>query len=190
MPQLRVEAYDLGIPTPLSSELDLTVYVKNVDDFKPIFTVKSFQAEFTGTNIKTWPLYNEIIASFTEKNYIYSENQRIGKEKIQLPSTIDGDDDDDEDESERKEVCYFLLSNETSKEEELFFVHPTDHTLYTRKELDREQQENYQVYIFATDNCFFQEQESHKRTLAWAMKESEKSILKVDLKIADVNDNR
>lgn len=38
--QLRVEAYDLGLPTPLSSEIDLTIYVQNVDNYKPRFPFK------------------------------------------------------------------------------------------------------------------------------------------------------
>ncbi|XP_022120263.2 cadherin-23 [Pieris rapae] len=38
--QLRIEAYDLGLPTPLSSEIDLTIYVQNVDNYKPRFPYK------------------------------------------------------------------------------------------------------------------------------------------------------
>jgi cadherin 23 len=44
---LRVEAYDLGIPTPLQSDLDLTIYVKNVNDHEPQFMVDDFHANFT-----------------------------------------------------------------------------------------------------------------------------------------------
>lgn len=46
--QLRVEAYDLGIPTPLSSDLDLNVYVRNVDDHQPQFLIDDFVINFTG----------------------------------------------------------------------------------------------------------------------------------------------
>jgi cadherin 23 len=45
---LRIEAYDLGLPTPLSSELDLTILVKNVDDFKPVFMQHEFITQLTG----------------------------------------------------------------------------------------------------------------------------------------------
>lgn len=45
---LRVEAYDLGVPTPLSSDLELVIYVKNVNDFQPQFTVDSSRVNFTG----------------------------------------------------------------------------------------------------------------------------------------------
>lgn len=46
--ELRVEAHDLGVPTPLSSDLDLTIYVKNVNDFQPQFLVNEYQVNFTG----------------------------------------------------------------------------------------------------------------------------------------------
>ena len=45
--ELRVQAYDLGEPTSLSTDLDLTVLVANVDDFEPEFTQDIFQVVFT-----------------------------------------------------------------------------------------------------------------------------------------------
>ena len=45
--ELRVQAYDLGEPTSLSTDLDLTVLVTNVDDFEPEFTQDVFQVVFT-----------------------------------------------------------------------------------------------------------------------------------------------
>lgn len=36
--QVRVEAYDLGQPTSLSTDLDLTIFIVNVDDNAPEFT--------------------------------------------------------------------------------------------------------------------------------------------------------
>lgn len=45
---LRIEAYDLGIPTALSSDLELVIYVKNVNDFQPQFMVDVFRVNFTG----------------------------------------------------------------------------------------------------------------------------------------------
>ena len=47
MYEIRVEAYDLGIPTPLMSDLDLTIYVRNVNDHAPQFTTDVFVANFT-----------------------------------------------------------------------------------------------------------------------------------------------
>ncbi|KAJ2950157.1 hypothetical protein O0L34_g11512 [Tuta absoluta] len=45
--QLRIEAYDLGLPTPLSSDLDLTIYVQNVDSYRPRFPDKHFRLNMT-----------------------------------------------------------------------------------------------------------------------------------------------
>ncbi|KAI5639889.1 cadherin domain-containing protein [Phthorimaea operculella] len=45
--QLRIEAYDLGLPTPLSSDLDLTIYVQNVDSYRPRFPDKHFRINMT-----------------------------------------------------------------------------------------------------------------------------------------------
>lgn len=47
--ELRVEAHDLGVPTPLSSDLDLTIYVKNINDYQPQFLVDEFHVNFTGS---------------------------------------------------------------------------------------------------------------------------------------------
>lgn len=46
--QIRIEAYDLGIPTALSSDLDLTVYVSNLNDYQPQFLMDEFKINFTG----------------------------------------------------------------------------------------------------------------------------------------------
>ena len=46
--QIRVEAYDQGLPTPLSSDLDLTIYVRNINDFRPQFKQDIFSVNFTG----------------------------------------------------------------------------------------------------------------------------------------------
>lgn len=45
--ELRVQAYDLGEPTSLSTDLDLTILVTNVDDYEPEFTQDVFQVVFT-----------------------------------------------------------------------------------------------------------------------------------------------
>lgn len=49
--QIRVEAYDLGVPTPLSSDLDLTVYVRNVNDYQPQFLKDEININFTGKTV-------------------------------------------------------------------------------------------------------------------------------------------
>lgn len=47
----------MGIPTPLSSELDLTILVKNIDDYKPAFMQSEFKTEFTGKEIGQFVLF-------------------------------------------------------------------------------------------------------------------------------------
>jgi hypothetical protein len=46
-----VEAYDLGVPTPLSSDLDLTIYVRNVNDYQPQFLKDEESINFTGKTV-------------------------------------------------------------------------------------------------------------------------------------------
>lgn len=81
--QIRVEAYDLGIPTPLSSDLDLIIYVRNINDFEPQFSVSIFNINFT-------------------------EEQPPGSEMVLLPETFDNDDVDDL-EDPPTQVCYFIV---------------------------------------------------------------------------------
>ncbi|VEN38018.1 unnamed protein product, partial [Callosobruchus maculatus] len=45
---IRIEAYDLGTPTSLSSDLDLTVYVSDMNDYQPQFMIDEFHVNFTG----------------------------------------------------------------------------------------------------------------------------------------------
>lgn len=80
--QLRIEAYDLGLPTPLSSDLDLTVYVQNVDNYRPRFPFKSFSLNVT-------------------------ENDR--SESVFLPSVIERDAIDRGDEPVLP-VCYYIVN--------------------------------------------------------------------------------
>ena len=48
--KIRVEARDSGVPTWLSTDLDLVIYVRNVDDCPPQFLVDVFQVNFTGSH--------------------------------------------------------------------------------------------------------------------------------------------
>lgn len=79
--QLRIEAYDLGLPTPLSSDLDLTIYVQNVDNYRPRFPNKHFHVNMT-------------------------ENNR--NEGVYLPSVIERDEIDRGDEPVLP-VCYHIV---------------------------------------------------------------------------------
>nr|XP_034827125.1 cadherin-23 [Maniola hyperantus] len=79
--QLRIEAYDLGLPTPLSSDLDLTVYVQNVDNYRPRFPYKHIHLNIT-ENVKDYSTY--------------------------LPSVIERDEIDRGDEPVLP-VCYYIV---------------------------------------------------------------------------------
>lgn len=81
--QIRVEAYDQGTPTSLSSDLDLVIYVKNINDFEPQFLVDEFRVNFT-------------------------EEKLPGAEKALLPETVDRDEVDDLDDPPSK-ICYYLV---------------------------------------------------------------------------------
>ena len=114
------------MPTSLSSDLDIKIYVKNVNDHEPQFLVREFQANFT-------------------------ENLAPGRERVRIVGTIDRDDIDEEDFDEETEVCYFLVSSDGPKG--LFAIHPTNHELMTTRELDRETRSDYNVMIKATEDC-------------------------------------
>ncbi|CAB3223205.1 unnamed protein product [Arctia plantaginis] len=82
--QLRIEAYDLGLPTPLSSDLDLTIYVQNVDNYRPRFPNKHIYINFT-------------------------ENADINS--IFLPTVIERDEIDVGDEPVLP-VCYYIVDGD------------------------------------------------------------------------------
>lgn len=81
--QLRIEAYDLGIPTPLSSDLDLTIYVQNVDNYRPRFPERQISLNFT-------------------------ENAQPLDNSVYLPSVIERDEIDRGDEPILP-VCYYIV---------------------------------------------------------------------------------
>ncbi|XP_022239300.1 cadherin-23-like [Limulus polyphemus] len=94
--ELRVEAYDLGQPTSLSSDLDVTVYVTDVNDYAPEFTEDVYRVAFI-------------------------ENHPPNKEKFKLIPTIDKDDH----ESLTKAIpCYFIVGgNEKNRFRLDIFTH-------------------------------------------------------------------
>ncbi|XP_072938602.1 cadherin-23 [Epargyreus clarus] len=79
--QLRIEAYDLGLPTPLSSDLDLTIYVQNVDNYRPRFPYKKFYLNIT---------------------------ENVEDSGVYLPSVIERDEIDRGDEPVLP-VCYYIV---------------------------------------------------------------------------------
>ncbi|XP_050665095.1 cadherin-23 [Leptidea sinapis] len=64
--QLRIEAYDLGLPTPLSSDLDLTVYVQNVDNYRPRFPQRHIMLNIT----ENMSNYSTVLPNVVEKDEI------------------------------------------------------------------------------------------------------------------------
>ena len=124
--EVRVEAHDLGVPTPLQSDLDLTIYVRNINDHEPQFIVNEFKVNFT-------------------------ENKPPGAERARIINTVDLDD---EDEDEIKvDVCYFIVGGDSP---ETFTVNPTTHEVMAMKPLDREDTDSHFVIIKATEECLHQ----------------------------------
>ena len=121
--ELRVEAHDLGLPTPLQSDLDLTVYVKNINDHEPKFIVDTFRVNFT-------------------------ENKAPGAERARLLNTVDLDDEDEDD--VKVDVCYFLVGGPSK---DLFAVTPDSHEVLALVQLDREEEETHRLIVKATEEC-------------------------------------
>ncbi len=122
--ELRIEAADKGIPTSLSSDLELVIYVKRSTEYEPQFIVDSIRVNFT-------------------------EHSKPGTEKRKLPDTVDKDEVDILDDPPSI-VCYFLVHG---NEEGYFSIDPQTHVLSVMKELDREKQSNYTLVIKATEDC-------------------------------------
>ncbi|CAG2110524.1 unnamed protein product, partial [Medioppia subpectinata] len=126
--ELRVQAYDLGEPTSLSTDLDLTILVANVDDFEPEFTQDVFQVVFT-------------------------ENTLPEIEKYKLLPTIDKDDYDliDPAVGFKSIPCYHIVGGDGGH---LFRLNTFTHELTTTQSLDREFKDNYTLIVQATNDCF------------------------------------
>ncbi|XP_063244010.1 cadherin-23 [Bacillus rossius redtenbacheri] len=122
--EIRVEAYDLGIPTPLSTDLDLTVYIRNVDDYEPQFLVDKMVVNFT-------------------------EHVPPGVEKRKLVDTVDRDEVDYLDDPPPP-VCYFIVGGDG---ENIFTVEAFRHEITVVQELDREVQGTYELLVKATEDC-------------------------------------
>lgn len=116
-----MEAYDQGVP-PLSADLDLTIYVRNVNDYEPQFLIDEISVNFTGNK-----LLKEMLNS---SNEIYClEHERPGSEKVKLPDTVDRDEVDDLDDPPST-VCYFIVYG---NEDNIFHLEPESHILTVSK---------------------------------------------------------
>jgi len=120
-----VEARDSGVPTWLSTDLDLTIHVRDVNDHPP-----QFQTDVFSINI-------------TEHDST--------KKTIQLPKTVDQDQtDDDEEESNKEPICYFIVGGNPLG---AFSLDRIKHILRIEKELDREEQAVHIIIVKATERC-------------------------------------
>jgi len=123
MHELRIEAYDLGVPTPLQSDLDLMIYVQNVNDHEPQFIVDEFSVNFT-------------------------ENESGGSEIRKILNTIDLDEEEAGD--EKIMVCYYIVSGNS---EGIFHLDSVSHEIIVVKPLDREEKISHVLIIKATEDC-------------------------------------
>lgn len=116
-------------------------------------------------------------------SFFHTENALPGKERVQLPSTVDRDDEDEE-EKKTSQVCYFILSDKSTNNSLRFFhVDPVTHILSAKVKLDREKQSNHTLIIFATEDCHV---DVSKIDIS---KMEETSLLRVKINVVDVNDN-
>ncbi|CAB0015650.1 unnamed protein product [Nesidiocoris tenuis] len=157
--QIRVEAYDHGTPTPLSSDLDLTIYVRNVNDYEPQFLVEEFAVNFT-------------------------ENMRPGVERRQIIDTVDRDDVDYLDEP-APPVCYYIIAG---NEDNNFEIEPISHQITTIRELDREEKEIHTLLVKASEDCTKAPPKFSNATLSENAVRDD-TILKLLIWVVDTNDN-
>ncbi|KAI9560285.1 hypothetical protein GHT06_014300 [Daphnia sinensis] len=120
---IRIDARDSGIPTWLSTDLDLTIYVRNINDHQPQFPMDVFQINITEHN--------------------------TSNEAIQLPETVDLDEPD-ELLCARDPVCYYIVGG---NQQGAFSLDRIQHTLTVEKTLDREKQASHIIVVRANENC-------------------------------------
>ena len=120
---VRVEAYDLGLPTPLQSDLDLTILVVNVNDHQPQFIVDEYSVSLT-------------------------ERREAGLERRRVLNTVDLDAVE-EGETETT-VCYFLVAG---NHQGIFQLDKLTHELMTLEQLDREAVSQYELIVKASEDC-------------------------------------
>uniref|UniRef100_A0A8D8D154 Cadherin-23 n=2 Tax=Culex pipiens TaxID=7175 RepID=A0A8D8D154_CULPI len=149
--ELRVEAYDQGIPTPLSADLDLSIHVKNVNDYEPKFLIEEITVNFT-------------------------EHSKPGMEYKKLPDTIDRDEVDYFDDTPTL-VCYFIVHG---NEEGHFQLDKRSHILTVVRELDREKKSNHTLIVKASENCInTPENLALSQPRAIAVKSSENDVYQI-----------
>lgn len=92
----------------------------------------------------------------------------------------------DKDEGQHAKVYYYLL---WADDDRPFYVDKTDGSIFTNKSFDRENQEEYDLYIFATnDDSFYMTNEERNDVIENEIAHNS-SIAKVKVIINDLNDN-
>lgn len=152
--EIRIEAYDFGTPTSLTKDLDLIIYVRNINDYEPQFLVNTFEVIFT-------------------------EEKAPGAESFILPETIDRDEVDELDDPPTQ-VCYFIVGGNIDG---WFSLDIFKHSLTTARIMDREEQDEFSLLIKATEDC-----NSIPANKSF-FNEDDDTLLKVVIKISDINDN-
>ena len=112
--EVRIEAYDLGVPTPLQTDLDLVILVQNVNDHLPQFIVDEYTLNFT-------------------------ENQVAGLERRQVLRTVDLDEEED---GVEVSVCYYIVAGNQEElfhldtlDHQLITLQPLDRELQSNHSL-------------------------------------------------------
>ena len=117
-----MEARDSGVPTFLSTDMDLTIFVRDVNDHPAHFEMDSFQVNVTGIlQIHSLSIINWL------NHVIHSEHDKL-RQPIRLPDTVDLDEMDEPTAANNKDytVCYFIVGGNSL---EAFAVDPIHHTL-------------------------------------------------------------
>ncbi|XP_018320915.1 protein dachsous [Agrilus planipennis] len=141
---LIVTATDKGVP-PLSSNLSIIVEVQDVNDNPPVFEQKEYTAKIS----ESLPISSQIL-QVTAIDLDTGNNARL---TYRLASTNN--------------------SNRFSNSVDIFGIFPNSGWIYLRNNLDREQKENYDLIVAATDNGT----------------PSQTATAKVTVKVLDANDN-
>lgn len=102
----------------MSSDLDLTIYVSDINDYQPQFMVDEVTLNFTGN------INHKIGNTRILYTQLFTENSTAESEIRKLPDTVDRDEF--EYSEHHGPICYFIIGG---NDENLFHLNPIDHTL-------------------------------------------------------------
>ncbi|XP_071055461.1 cadherin-87A [Onthophagus taurus] len=158
--ELILVAKDHGNPLWYETLAHLTIFLVDMNDNRPEFP-----------------------DSQTTNPYVFyviengDKNEKIGQVKAL-----------DRDEGQHAKVYYYLLWNENDNK--AFYIDKNDGGIYTNKSFDRETKDEYDLYIFATnDDEFYLIKEDKNDIIENEIIAHNSSIAKVKIIIKDLNDN-